>query len=79
MPEISIAAVWNGPPIDDADRRKLTDPNSEDLVARLAARRTPMEKARQLVGSFVVGSKEERSAKAAALFAALFAVLDAQA
>jgi hypothetical protein len=78
VPDISIAAVWAGPPIDPADRQQLTDPKDADLVSRLAARRTPMDEARRLVNAFVTGSKEEKRAKANALFAALFSVLDAQ-
>ena len=78
VPDISIAAVWAGPPIDPADKQQLTDPKDADLVSRLAARRTPMEEARRLVNAFVTGSQAEKRAKANALFAGLFSVLDAQ-
>ena len=44
VPEISVVAVWDGPPIEPtavmAGRAGI-----KDLVARLAARRTPMEDA----------------------------------
>jgi hypothetical protein len=78
VPDIALAAVWTGPPIDAADKQQLADPKDVDLVSRLAARRTPMEEARQLVNEFVAGSKAEKRAKATALFAALFSVLDGQ-
>src|SRR6202000_1616651 len=49
VPEISIASVWNGPPIDTIDTTKPADPKQTELVARLAARRTPIEDARKLI------------------------------
>ena len=49
-----------------------------ELVARLAARRTPMEDARKLIATIVTGTKEERQEKAKTLFAALYSTLNAQ-
>src|ERR1700733_12834115 len=53
VPEISIASVWTGPPIEGIDKQKAADPKVTELVARLAARRTPMEEARKLIADFV--------------------------
>lgn len=78
VPEISIASVWAGPPIEAADKGKPLDPKEAELVARLAARRTPMEDARKLIADFVVGTREEKLEKAKTLFAALYATLNAQ-
>jgi hypothetical protein len=81
VPGISIANVWHGPsiePIDTIDATKPADPKEADLVSRLAARRTPMEEARQLIADFVVGTKQEKQEKAKRLFAALYATLNAQ-
>jgi hypothetical protein len=78
VPGISVAAVWTGPPIDSVDKQILADPGDADLVTRLAARRTPMEEATKLIDAFVTGPKPERQAKATALFAELFSVLDSQ-
>ena len=78
VPEISIASVWNGPTIDSIDAIKPTDPKEVELVARLAARRTPMDDAKKLIADFVVGSKEERLEKAKTLFAGLYSTLNAQ-
>jgi hypothetical protein len=78
VPGISVAAVWTGPPIDSVDKRLVTDAKDADLVTRLAARRTPMEEARKLIDAFVTGPKPEKEAKATALFAELFSVLDSQ-
>jgi hypothetical protein len=78
VPEISIASVWNGPAIDSIDAIKPTDPKETELVARLAARRTPMDDAKKLIADFVIGSKEEKQAKAERLFAGLYSTLNAQ-
>jgi hypothetical protein len=78
VPEISIASVWNGPPIESIDAIKPTDPKEAELVARLAARRTPMDDAKKLIADFIVGSKEQRQDKAKTLFAGLYTTLNAQ-
>jgi hypothetical protein len=78
VPEISIASVWTGPPIEGIDKQKAADPKVTELVARLAARRTPMEEARKLIADFVVGTSEEKQAKATTLFAGLYSTLNAQ-
>ena len=78
VPEISIASVWNGPTIDSIDAIKPTDPKETELVARLAARRTPMDDAKKLIADFIVGSKEEKLEKAKTLFAGLYSTLNAQ-
>jgi flagellar biosynthesis/type III secretory pathway protein FliH len=78
VPGISIASVWTGPSIEPIDATNPTDPKEADLVSRLAARRTPMEEARQLVADFVAGTRQEKQEKAKRLFAALYATLNAQ-
>src|SRR5450631_2216725 len=78
VPEISIASVWTGPAIETVDKEKPRDPKQAELVARLAARRTAMEDARKLIADYVVGTSEERQERATALFAALYATLNAQ-
>jgi hypothetical protein len=78
VPGISIASVWTGASIEPIDTTKPADPKEADLVSRLAARRTPIEEARQLIADFVVGTKEEKQEKATRLFAALYATLNAQ-
>jgi chromosome segregation ATPase len=78
VPEISIASVWTGPPIEATDKEKPLDPKEAELVARLAARRTAIEDARKLIAEFVVGASEEKQEKAKRLFSALYATLNAQ-
>ncbi len=79
VPGISIAGVWNGPPMDTAsDRDDSVDPRQAELVARLVARRTPMPEARQLIQDYVTGTPDQKRQKATALFAAVYAVLNGQ-
>ena len=77
VPEIAVASVWNGPSIDGVDS-KPSDPKEADLVARLAARRTPMEDAKKLIADYLVGTDAEKQQKAKTLFAALYSMLNAQ-
>jgi hypothetical protein len=78
VPGISIASVWTGPSIEAIDKTSPADPKEADLVSRLAARRTPIEDARKLIADFLVGTNEEKQAKAKTLFAALYSTLNAQ-
>jgi len=78
VPEISIASVWAGPPLDPADTAKPADEKEADLVARLAARRTPMDESRKLIANYVVGTSAERQQKAKSLFGRLYSTLNAQ-
>ena len=78
VPEISIASVWHGPPIDAIDTTKPADSKQAELVARLAARRTPIEDARKLIADYLTGTGEERQEKAKRLFAALYSTLNGQ-
>jgi len=78
VPEISIAAVWSGPSIDDVGNAWEEDPTIRDLVARLAARRTPLDAAQKAIADFITGNAGERAQKARAIFAGLFATLNAE-
>jgi len=56
VPEISVAAVWSGPSIDDVGDAWEQDPVIRDLVARLAARRTPLDEAQKLISAGLFAS-----------------------
>jgi hypothetical protein len=78
VPGISVASVWTGPPIEGIGTAKPAEPKEAELVSRLAARRTPIEEARQLIAEFLVGSKDEKQQKAIRLVAELYSTLNAQ-
>jgi hypothetical protein len=76
VPELSVAAVWAGPALDDVGDQWETDAAVRDLVTRLAERRTPLEEADPAIGDFVTGTPAERELKAKLLFAGLFETLN---
>src|ERR1044072_752031 len=72
VPEISVAAVWAGPAIDDVGNAWEEDAAIRDLVARLAARRTPLEDAQKAISDVITGTASERMKKGKLLFFGLF-------
>jgi hypothetical protein len=76
VPEISVAAVWAGPSIDDVGNAWEDDATIKDLVARLAARRTPLDEAQRAISDFITGTESERQKKAKLIFAGLFKTLN---
>src|SRR5262249_47483294 len=78
VPELSVAAVWDGPAIDTARGAWTNDPKIRDLAARPAARRTPVEEAQKAAVDFVTGDDGDKGEKAKQLFAGLFDALNQQ-
>lgn len=78
VPELSIAAVWDGPSIEPVANTWANEPKIKDLVARLAARRTPIEEAQRLITAFVAGDAAARTEAGTRLFAGLFETLNAE-
>ena len=78
VPEISLAAVWAGPPLDDDAAKWKNDAKMSALVSKLAARRTPLEEAEKAIREFLTGSAAEKITTGKLLFAGLFDSLTAQ-
>jgi hypothetical protein len=77
VPELSPAAVWSGPPIDEALKSWSGDKQIADLVDRLSQRRIPIEEAGAAVRDFASTLKpEEKAGKLTMLFAGLFDTLN---
>ena len=77
VPEISLAAVWAGPDIDDVAGSWKDDAAVAALVERLATRRVPLADAQQAVTDFLARSTDKiRAGKM--VFAGLFESLNAQ-
>jgi len=76
--EISLAAVWNGPALDDATSRWRDNPKIGPLVARLAARRTPLDQAEKEIVGFLHEAPSEKAERGKLLFAGLFETLNAE-
>jgi hypothetical protein len=78
VPEISVAAVWAGPALDDVAGKWKEDAKVSALVGKLAARRIPLEEAQKDIADFLSGSAEEKATRGRLLFAGLFDTLNAQ-
>ncbi|MBR0833401.1 hypothetical protein JQ612_09375 [Bradyrhizobium manausense] len=78
VPDISLAAVWAGPALDDAESKWKDDSKVSALVSKLAARKTPLDEAEKSVKEFLAGSAADKTANAKLLFAGLFDTLNAQ-
>lgn len=67
--------MWTGPPLDDvADHWQTQQPTAE-LVANLAARRTPLAEAERFIAEFLA-VEGDRQQRAKLLFAGLFDALN---
>ena len=77
VPEISLAAVWAGPPLDDVSGKWKDDAKVSALVAKLAARRTPLEEAQKAITEYLNGAAD-KTGSGKLLFAGLFDSLNAQ-
>ena len=78
VPDLSLAAVWAGPPLDDVADKWKNDTKVSALLPRLAARRTPLDEAQKAITEFLAGSTAEKIEMGKLLFAGLFDTLNAQ-
>ncbi|MGJ0395421.1 MAG: hypothetical protein ACR65U_04225 [Methylocystis sp.] len=72
VPELAIASVWTGPPLDEAMKHWRDDQTIADLVVRLAQRRTPIDEAERLVAQFAKSSGDRRKERLTTLFAGVY-------
>jgi hypothetical protein len=78
VPQMSAAAMWDGPSIADVGDSWEDNSTIRDLVARLAARRTPLDVAKAAITDFVNGDDAQKRDKAKKLFAGVFDTLNQQ-
>jgi len=78
VPDLSIAAMWDGPSTDQAQKVWPDNPTISNLVARLAARRIPIEEAQKIIEDFLAGAGAAKADKGVLLFAGLFETLNRQ-
>lgn len=71
---LSLAAVWSGPSIEGLAWRN--DQAVADIVARLAARRTPLDDAEPAIEDFAQSQGASKTKKMVAVFAGLFETLN---
>ena len=78
VPEISLAAVWAGPALDDTPDKWKNNTRVSALVSKLSARRTPLDEAQTAITEFLAGAAAEKVTTGTLLFAGLFDTLNAQ-
>jgi hypothetical protein len=78
VPEISLAAVWAGPPLGEAEENWKNDPNVTAVVEKVAARRLPLDEAQKAISEFLSAPGIDKAAAGKRLFAGLFEQLNAE-
>jgi hypothetical protein len=78
VPQMSIAAIWDGPSIADIGNAWEDNPALKELVVRLAARRTPLDAAQKAIAEFIGDDPAEKQERATKLLAGLFDTLNQQ-
>src|SRR3954465_8042120 len=69
VPEVSVAAVWDGPGLGDAPTKWKDNPKAAALVPPLAPRRTPLEQAKKTITDFLSGPTRDKIELGKLLFA----------
>ena len=77
VPQISLPAVWAGPPLDDVQDKWKDEATVNALVTKLAARRTPLDEAEKEIKEYLTGAADKVMA-GKLLFAGLFDTLNAE-
>ncbi len=78
VPDISLAAVWAGPPLGDAEQKWKDDPKVSALVAKVSARKLPLDDAQKAVTEFLGQPGTDKVAAGKLVFAGLFERLNAE-
>jgi hypothetical protein len=76
VPELSLASVWSGPPVDPQQTDWQDDQSVADLVHEIVQRRVPLAQAQDKIHAFAQQAKEQKQEKLLAVLAGLFSVLD---
>jgi len=78
VPEISLAAVWAGPPLGDAEDKWKDDSKVSALVEKVVARKTSIDEAQKAITEFLSTPGIDKAATGKLLFAGLFEQLNAE-
>jgi len=76
VPELSLGAIWTGPPLDPYLETWSKDSDAADLAQRLAQRRLPLDEAEQEIKSFAAQAGGAKKDRLLALMAGLFSILN---
>ena len=72
VPQLSVASVWAGPPVDAHFATWSADPETADLASRLMQRRLSIEQARADIVAFAQEAGAQKEPKLLGLFAGVF-------
>ena len=75
---LSVAAFWTGPAVDDVGDAWRNDQAVSDLVLKISARRTPLSDAEKAAADFITGTPDEKRKKAKLVIAGAFATLSSE-
>jgi DNA polymerase III alpha subunit len=78
VPEISLAAVWAGPALGDAEEKWKSDSKVSALVEKVAARKLPLDDAEKAITEFLGAPGTDKVATGKLLFAGLFDKLNSE-
>ena len=78
VPEISLAAIWPGPPLDAAAKKWREDAAIADLVQRLAVRRTSEAEAAAAIAGLASTSGNDHKPRLLMLMAGLLETINAE-
>jgi hypothetical protein len=78
VPDISLAAVWAGPPLGDAESKWKDDARVSALVEKTAARKTPLEDAQKAITDYLASPGTDKMTAGKLVFAGLFERLNAE-
>jgi hypothetical protein len=78
VPELSLPAVWSGPPLDRQQGDWQQNAQVADLVHELAQRRMPIDQAQDRIRAVAQQSEDQKQSTLLELIAGLFSVLDAE-
>jgi hypothetical protein len=76
VPELSLAAIWAGPPVDPQQIDWQHNQAVADLVHEIAPRREPLTVAQDKIDAFAQQANDQKQQKLLALLAGLFDTLD---
>jgi hypothetical protein len=76
VPELSLAAIWSGPPLDTQQVDWRQNAQVADLVHDLAQRRMPIDQAQNKIRAVAQHASEQKQSTLLELLAGLFGVFD---
>lgn len=76
VPELSAAAVWDGPDLEASLKSWQDRPAIRQLVTEAASRRTGLEEAEKAIAAFAGGLGADKDAALTAAFAGIFSVIN---